>query len=55
MNVRLIIEKNSEKVDPINELTIHPLADEIKCITQNDMTSSELLMDLMYEDFIGCR
>ena len=31
MNVRLIIEKNSEKVDPINELTIHPLADEIKC------------------------
>jgi hypothetical protein len=55
VTVRVIIEQNRENDDAIDELTIHPLADEVTFITQNDMTSSELLMDLIFEDFIRCR
>ena len=55
MDVHIIIGKNDEKLEVLEELRTKSLADEITFIAENEKTSSELLTDLIYEDFVRCR
>lgn len=55
MNVQIIMDNKTNKVEIGEEVTLRSLADEINFMAQEQQTPSEILANLIYEDFVRCR
>lgn len=52
---QIIMDKESEKVETTEQMVCRSLADEINFIAQDEQSPSEILVNLIYEDFVRCR
>lgn len=51
----MIKKDTGEKIETLEELTAKSLAEEIRFITEDEKSPSELLAELIYDDFVKAR
>ncbi len=55
MDIQIILGRAKEKEEFIEDRILKCLGDTIKHLTEHEKSESELLADLVYEDFVRCR
>ena len=55
MTIHVIIGNTDEKAETLEELNEESLADSVSFIAEDEKTSSELLTECIYEDFVKAR
>jgi hypothetical protein len=55
MDIQVILDRENEEQQVFEDVTRKSLADTLKFFSEREKSESELLADLIYEDFIRCR